>query len=122
MRKLKDKAMIDGLIDYVNITFPDQYGKLQGLKLNVEHFIEIMENVTDQERCFEYKQNPFKKDIEGKNIDFEESLKLEDALYLRPDISTLRDAPFLKNEAIVFANVYDSINENKIPFAPRNIL
>lgn len=55
MRKLKDKAMIDGLIDYVNITFPDQFGKLQGLKLNVEHFIEIMENMNDQERCFEYK-------------------------------------------------------------------
>lgn len=114
--------MIDGLIDYVNITFPDQYGKLQGVKLNAEHFIEVMENNDSADHCFEYKYNPFMKDIEGKTIEFSEDFKLSSSLYLRPDMTTLRDTPFIKNEAIVFADVYDEDNNRPIPWAPRNLL
>lgn len=67
-----------------------------------------MERAGEENSSFEYKYNPFKKDIEGKSIEFEENFKLTDDLFLRPDLSTLRDAPFLKNEAIVYADVYDS--------------
>src|SRR6185312_11068095 len=95
--------------------------KLQGLKLNAEHFIEVMER-NDEEACFEYKYNPFKKDVEGKTIEFDEGFKISDSLYLRPDLSTLKDAAFLKSEAIVFADVYDSENKNMVPYAPRTIM
>jgi hypothetical protein len=40
MQKLKDKATIDGHIDYINLLFPDQFGRIHGLKLDAEHFIE----------------------------------------------------------------------------------
>jgi len=44
LKKLKDKALIDETIDQVNLVFPDQYGRLTGLKLNVEYFLECVEN------------------------------------------------------------------------------
>ena len=78
--------------------------------MNAEHFIEVIESSNEGEHCFEYKYNPFKKDIEGKTIDYPEDLKLSDTLFLRPDLTTLRDTPFIKNEAIVFADVYDEEN------------
>ena len=40
MQKLKDKATIDGHIDYINLLFPDQFGRIHSLKLEAEHFIE----------------------------------------------------------------------------------
>jgi glutamine synthetase len=40
LAKLKDKALIDEQIDQVNLVFPDQYGRLTGLKLNAEYFVE----------------------------------------------------------------------------------
>lgn len=43
LAKLRDKATIDQLIDQVNLVFPDQYGRLNGLKINAEHFLEVME-------------------------------------------------------------------------------
>ena len=40
LSKLKDKALIDESIESVNLVFPDQYGRLTGLKLNAEYFLE----------------------------------------------------------------------------------
>ena len=59
-----------------------------------------------------FHQNPFKFDIAGKNIDFdleskdgENKLEVCDELELVPDFSTLRIAPWLKNEAYVFSDL-----------------
>ncbi len=40
MAKLRDKALIDDQIDSVNLVFPDQYGRLAGLKVNAEYFLD----------------------------------------------------------------------------------
>jgi len=40
MQKLKDKATIDGHIDFINLLFPDQYGRMHALKVDAEQFIE----------------------------------------------------------------------------------
>lgn len=45
--------------------------------------------------------------MEGKLIKFDDEFKLSDTLYLKPDISTLRDATWIKEEAFVLADVYD---------------
>ena len=44
MQKLKDKITIDESIHMVNLVFPDQYGRLTGLKLNAEYFLEVLES------------------------------------------------------------------------------
>lgn len=57
---------------------------------------------------FEFNENPFKKDIEGKDIqNISEEVHIPDMLLLKPDMSTLRDAIWLKNEAFILADVYD---------------
>ena len=43
LKKLKDKATIDETIDQVNLVFPDQFGRLNGIKLNAEYFLEQVE-------------------------------------------------------------------------------
>jgi glutamine synthetase len=44
------------------------------------------------------------------------------SLSLKPDLSTLRDAIFMKGEAIVLADVVDPDSGELIPYAPRNIM
>ena len=63
-----------------------------------------------------FHQNPFKFDIAGKTIKFGESDKKEgqlqicDELELVPDFSTLRTAPWLKNEAYVISDLRNPEN------------
>lgn len=86
LKKLKDKVVIDGQIDYVNMAFPDQYGRLQGFKMNSEHFIDTIEGNQNKSTFFELNENPFKKDIEGKDIKFGDDIKIPDTLLLKPDL------------------------------------
>jgi len=74
LAKLRDKATIDESIDQVNLVFPDQYGRLNGLKINAEHFLEVMENSQKEGKLgmFEYKYNPFRYDVEGTLIEINE--------------------------------------------------
>jgi hypothetical protein len=45
--KLRDKALIDEAIESVNVVYPDQYGRLTGLKLNAEYFLDQMQGGKD---------------------------------------------------------------------------
>lgn len=119
LKKLKDKVVLDGQIDYVNLTFPDQYGRLQGFKMNAEYFIDMLEQ--NPETYFEFNENPFKKDIEGKDIKFDKDMNIPDLLLLKPDMTTLRDAIWLKNEAFILADVYNT-DQQPLNIAPRQIL
>ena len=47
LAKLKDKALIDESIESVNVVYPDQYGRLTGLKLNAEYFLDQIEGGRD---------------------------------------------------------------------------
>ena len=78
--------------------FPDQYGRLNGLKINAEYFIEEIER--SKESFFEYKYNPFRYDVNGVKIDFgsesekEDSLHVGKELLLRVDLDTIREMPW----------------------------
>ena len=99
MAKLKDKATIDGHIDFINLMFSDQYGRCHTLKFEAEHFIEKVER---GDANFVYEQNPFAKYIGGKKI---AGIELGEELVLKPDLGTLRLAPWLKNEAFILTNL-----------------
>ena len=79
MKKLKDKATIDESIDQVNVIFPDQFGRLTGMKLNAEYFIEAVQEANngnengEKPTFFEFKHNPFRFDIHGKPINFSQA-------------------------------------------------
>ena len=73
MKKLKDKATVDGQINQVSILFPDQFGRMHSLQIDAEHFLEEMEK-GEKTSQFIFQQNPFKSDIAGKDINFDELL------------------------------------------------
>ncbi|CDW80282.1 UNKNOWN [Stylonychia lemnae] len=129
LQKLKDKSTIDETINQVNVVFPDQFGRLTGLKLNAEYFADEVEKHQKQSTSekeslpfFEYKYNPFRFDVQGKPITFDDDVKLSKSIRLVPDLDTLREQPWLSKEAVVMADVYDIETDKKIKFAPRNLM
>lgn len=90
--------------------------------MNAEQFIELIDRPNELYSAFEYKNNPFLRDIEGKRITFDSDTKMTRSLSLRPDLNTLRDAIFMKGEAIVLADVLDPDTGELVPYAPRNLL
>jgi hypothetical protein len=105
LSKLRDKATIDEAIESVNLVFPDQYGRLNGLKLNAEYFLEVVEgkNKSGETPLFEYKYNPFRFDVNGTQIEFQsneekseekansDKIELPKTLNLSPDLQTLKE-------------------------------
>ncbi len=102
----------------MNLVFPDQYGRLTGLKLNAEYFIETVE--AQSQAFFEIKQNPFRFDALGKKI--ETPLTLPKTLLLTPDLATLREMSWQKKEALVMADVFHPETKEPLSYAPRHIL
>ena len=82
---------------------------MHSIKIEAEHFLD---NPSHQ---FVFNQNPFKSDIMGKQIQFE-NLDMDDHLHLVADLSTLRVASWLKNEAFAIADVQNA------PYSPRHVL
>jgi len=120
LSKLRDKATIDEQIDHISLVFPDQYGRLAGLKFNAEYFLEHLDS--SDSPFFEFGGNPFKFDISGTPIEFSEGLTLPDTLLLKPDMGTVREVPWQKKEAMIFADPYCAETKEPIPYAPRNAL
>ena len=98
---------------------------MSGLKLNAEYFLEVMEasakNPT-KKPFFEFKYNPFRFDVLGKMMTFDQSFNIPKSVMLSPDMSTLREMAWLKNEAMVMADVHHPDTEEILPYSPRNIL
>lgn len=119
---MKDKALIDESIESVNVVYPDQYGRLTGLKLNAEYFLDQIEGAGRD--MFEVKQNPFRYDALGKAIDFPEGMKLPKSLLLKPELSTMRECSWQKREALVMADVHNPDEEGTpvLSYSPRHIL
>ena len=118
LQKLKDKITIDESVDQVNVVFPDQYGRLTGLKLNAEYFLEVVSS--SKQPFFEYKYNPFRFDILGKMVDFD--FPITKSVLLKPEMSTFREMCWLNNEALVFADVCHPDTGELLPYCPRNML
>ena len=117
LSKLRDKATIDDEISHVNLVFPDQYGRLTGLKLSADHFLNEVERGPG--RMFEYKQNPFRFDVSGSEIINFFGVKMPESLLLQPDMQTLREVQ--PHEAMVMADVH-SEEMRVVPYAPRNAI
>ena len=82
--KLKDKHYVDGSLEFVQVAFPDQYGRLWSTQVHADHFIDT----TEEGNLFTFQGNPFASDVLGtavENLD-----DLGDKLKLKPDLSTLR--------------------------------
>ena len=94
LSKLRDKATIDDEISHVNLVFPDQYGRLSGMKISAEHFLDVVDgkNSDSGSIFFEYKYNPFRYDAVGSEITFDEDLP--SSLLLSPDLTTLKEMPW----------------------------
>jgi len=95
--------------------------------MNAEYFLEVLERSQSDDKkgqdLFEFKYNPFRFDILGKKIDFDQSVpKLSHSLLLRPELETMREQPWLQNEAIVMADVIHPDTEEVVEYAPRNML
>jgi glutamine synthetase len=89
------------------------------LKLNAEYFLEQIDSGNN---FFEYNSNPFKLDVQGSPIEFTEGLELPDSLLLKPDLATVKEVPWQKKEAMLFADPYSPENKEVIPYSPRNAL
>lgn len=89
------------------------------MKLNAEYFLEQIDSGNN---FFEYNFNPFKFDVQGSPIEFTECLELPDSLLLKPDLTTVKEVPWQKKEAMLFADPYSPDNKEFIPYAPRNAL
>jgi glutamine synthetase len=103
------------------LVFPDQYGRLTGLKVNAEYFLERVE-ASESGAHFEIKQNPFRFDALGKKIEIPEDVAMPKSLLLTPDLSTLREMSWQKKEALVMADVLHPETKRLLPYAPRHIL
>jgi glutamine synthetase len=55
---------------------------------------------------FEYNTNPFKNDVQGSPIEFSDGLSLTDSLLLKPDLTTIKEVPWHKKEAMIISDVY----------------
>ena len=107
----------------MSLVFPDQYGRLTGLKLNAEYFLEVIEpSSANSKPHFDFKFNPFRFDVLGKMMKFKDQFSIPKSLVLRPDMLTLREMAWQKNEALVMADVLDPETEEVLPYAPRNLL
>jgi len=71
---------------------------------------------------FEYNFNPFKNDLQGQAIEFSDGLSLPDSLLLKPDLTTLKEVPWQKKEAMIISDAYCPDTQELIPYSPRNAL
>ena len=101
LAKLKDKHYVDGSIEFVQVAFPDQYGRLWGTQVHADHFIDS----TEKGAHFNFEGNPFASDVLGVSIEGLDHLGK--SLKLKPDITTLRMLNLQKGSAFVMADVYD---------------
>jgi len=66
LAKLKEKSNIDGAINQVNVLFPDQFGRIHGVKVDAEYFINSVQS--DPDYKIQFSHNPFANDICGEAI------------------------------------------------------
>ena len=115
LAKLKDKHYVDGSVEFVQVAFPDQYGRIWSTQVHAVHFIDSAESST----YFDFEGNPFASDVLGASVEGLEHLG--SSLKLKPDMSTLRTLSSQKGACFVMADVYDQECE-KLKCAPRQIL
>lgn len=113
--KLKDKHYVDGAVEYVQVAFPDQYGRLWATQVHADFFIKTVE----KDGLFTFQNNPFSKDVLGTSIEGLEDMGK--SIKLKADLSTLRLSHLHASSAFALADVYSEESE-ALQFAPRTML
>ena len=110
----------DGLIDTVQVVFPDLYGRLLGKRLDADFFLE--QAVAGGTHACNYLLTV---DMEMQPIPGYEFANWEKGygdFHLVPDLSTLRVVSWLERTALVMCDLTDLKDHRLISQAPRSIL
>ena len=109
----------DGAIDTVLVCLVDMQGRLMGKRFHAQNFIESGHAET---HCCTYL---LATDIEMGTPDGYASTSWEAGYgdyIMKPDLSTLRDVPWLEGTAMVLCDVLDHHTHEPVPHAPRQML
>ncbi|MEM7193448.1 MAG: glutamine synthetase family protein [Pseudomonadota bacterium] len=109
----------DQVIDTVLVCMVDMQGRLMGKRFHAEAFLEIAESET---HCCNYL---LATDIEMATPDGYASTSWQGGYgdyIMKPDLSTLRPAPWLEGTAIVLCDIIDHHTHEPVPHSPREML
>ena len=112
-------AAEDGSIDTVLVCLVDMQGRLMGKRFHVANFLE---SAWQETHCCNYL---LATDIEMGTPDGYESTSWEAGYgdyIMRPDLSTLRELPWLESTALVLCDILDHHTHMPVPHSPRAVL
>ena len=112
-------AVTDGSIDTVLVCMVDMQGRLMGKRFHAKHFISEGHKET---HCCDYL---LATDLEMGTPDGYEATSWEDGYgdyTMKPDLTTLRKAPWLDGTAMVICDVLDHHTHEEVTHSPRAIL
>lgn len=112
-------AAEDGSIDTVLVCLVDMQGRLMGKRFHVANFLE---SAWQETHCCNYL---LATDIEMGTPDGYESTSWEAGYgdyIMRPDLSTLRELPWLEGTALVLCDILDHHTHMPVPHSPRAVL
>src|SRR5215469_3532295 len=114
-----ERLVADGQIDSVLSTFPDMQGRLMGKRLTARFFLKLV--ARDGSHACSYLLGT---DVEMNTLPGFTMTNCRTGYHdikVRPDLCTLRVAPWLENTAIVLGDVYTD-EGSPVEEAPRRIL
>lgn len=109
----------DGSIDTVLVCLVDMQGRLMGKRFHVSNFLE---SAWQETHCCNYL---LATDIEMATPDGYESTSWESGYgdyIMQPDLSTLRQLPWLEGTALVLCDILDHHTHKPVPHSPRAVL
>jgi glutamine synthetase len=114
-----EEAVAAGTIDTVLVACVDMQGRLMGKRFTAQHFLRSAHRETHGCNYL------LATDLEMETVPGYASTSWEKGYgdyTLRPDLSTLRPAPWLDGTALVLADFEDHATHAPVPFAPRTLL
>ncbi|MBX2883346.1 MAG: glutamine synthetase family protein [Granulosicoccus sp.] len=115
---LKDKVELE-LIDTVLAVIPDMQGRLMGKRFHAEFFVE---NAWQETHCCNYLVAT---DLEMETVDGYASTSWSSGYgdyVMKPDMTTLREVPWLEGTAMVICDLLDHHTHQPVPHSPRAVL
>ena len=118
MEALKEKVA-SSQIDTVITAIPDMQGRLMGKRFHADFFLE---SAWEETHCCNYL---LATDLEMFTVDGYASTSWSAGYgdyIMRPDLSTLRELPWLEGTAMVLCDLYDHHTHAEVPHSPRAVL
>lgn len=112
-------AANEARIDTVLVCLIDMQGRLMGKRFHVSNFLE---SAWEETHCCNYL---LATDLEMATPDGFASTSWESGYgdyVMKPDLSTLREVPWLEGTALVLCDILDHHTHQPVPFSPRQVL